>query len=292
MCSYCPNTEKGRYRPGAGDNLHGRRGGTDEPGPSQVRALEARKHTATLHQRGSAVTIELRWCPAHKGCPGTRRQTSGPSWRRASPPPTGVESLGHGDRHEKRRLPPRSLAHLKRSITETKWKEAKAWVDVKVTHGIPVQPEGRREDGFRPTQRQQAARLEVLPVEYGTLSHWSVTLVGEEPDHRQVLVVPVQGPDAGAPSRTARKWERQQKNLWAELRRETGRGKDRFKVQDLFTDERCSQTVVDFLTTADVGRRLSEMAEEDTQSEASDWGVSEWEERRREEAGGWRLSGI
>jgi hypothetical protein len=37
--------------------------------------------------------------------------------------------------------------------------------------------------------------------------------------------------------------------LWAEVRREAGRGKDRFKIRDLFADERCGQPILDFLST-------------------------------------------
>jgi hypothetical protein len=42
------------------------------------------------------------------------------------------------------------------------------------------------------------------------------------------------------------------------VRRETGRGKDRFRLRDLFADERCSQAILDFLATTDVGRLASE----------------------------------
>ena len=58
-------------------------------------------------------------------------------------------------------------------------------------------------------------------------------------------------------------WKRQQIILWAEVRRETGRGKDRFKIWDLLADARCSQAVLDFLSTTDVGRRAPALAEED-----------------------------
>jgi hypothetical protein len=40
--------------------------------------------------------------------------------------------------------------------------------------------------------------------------------------------------------RTAPEWKAQQKILWAEVRKETGRGKDRFKIRDLLADTRCS----------------------------------------------------
>jgi hypothetical protein len=82
-------------------------------------------------------------------------------------------------------------------------------------------------------------------------------------------------------------WERQQKILWAEVRRETGRGKERFKFRDLFTDEGHSQAILDSLAITDVGRRIPDTAEEDAQREASEWGLRERngrEEERRLEA--------
>jgi hypothetical protein len=74
----------------------------------------------------------------------------------------------------------------------------------------------------------------------------------------------------------------QQRTLWAEARRETGRGKSRWKVRDLLADERCSRAVLDFLATTDVGRRVPDPAEEDAQSEASEWELRERREREEE----------
>jgi len=74
------------------------------------------------------------------------------------------------------------------------------------------------------------------------------------------------------------KWKAQKKILWAEVREESGRGKSRFKIWGLLADERCSQAVLDFLSTTDVGRLVP--AEEDTGG-----GVSEWERRERRERG-------
>jgi hypothetical protein len=54
----------------------------------------------------------------------------------------------------------------------------------------------------------------------------------------------------------------QQKTLWAEVRKESGRGKGRFKVRDLLAYTRCSQPVLDFLST-DVGRRVPPPVEND-----------------------------
>jgi hypothetical protein len=52
---------------------------------------------------------------------------------------------------------------------------------------------------------------------------------------------------------------------------ETGRWKTRWKVRDILADERCSRAVLDYLATTDVGRLAPALAEEDAQSEASEW---------------------
>jgi hypothetical protein len=48
-------------------------------------------------------------------------------------------------------------------------------------------------------------------------------------------------------------WREQQRVLWVEVREEAGRGRDRFKIQDLLADKRCSRAVLDLLSTTDVG---------------------------------------
>jgi len=66
--------------------------------------------------------------------------------------------------------------------------------------------------------------------------------------------MPVQDPDAGASLQELLPLEAPTEDLVAG----TGRGKDRFKFWDLFADERCSQAVLDFLSTTGVERRLPE----------------------------------
>jgi hypothetical protein len=84
--------------------------------------------------------------------------------------------------------------------------------------------------------------------------------------------------------REAGEWPNsQQKDLWAEVREETGRGKDRFKIRDLLANTRYSRAVLDFVSNTDVGRRVPKAAvEEDVQSEASGWELRERREREEE----------
>ena len=75
-------------------------------------------------------------------------------------------------------------------------------------------------------------------------------------------------------------WKPQQKILWAEVKKETGRWKDRWKVRDLLADGRCSGVVLDFLSTTDVGRRVPGVEELE---------VWEWMEEQGARAGRWAL---
>jgi len=50
----------------------------------------------------------------------------------------------------------------------------------------------------------------------------------------------------------------------------------RWWIRDLLADERCSQAVLGFLSSTDVGRRVP--AEEDTVSEVSEAELREWEQ--------------
>ena len=62
------------------------------------------------------------------------------------------------------------------------------------------------------------------------------------------------------------------------VREETGRGKDRFKISELSADERCSEAILDFLATTEVGRTAGPpVVDKEPGSEAS-----EWEKRERE----------
>ena len=51
------------------------------------------------------------------------------------------------------------------------------------------------------------------------------------------------------------RWRPQQKIMWAEIRKKTGRGKNRCTIREMFADERCTGAVLDFLRTTKVGAR-------------------------------------
>jgi hypothetical protein len=49
--------------------------------PSQMCAIQARKYNTTLRRARLDITIEIRWCPAHRVTRGTRRPMNWPSLR-------------------------------------------------------------------------------------------------------------------------------------------------------------------------------------------------------------------
>jgi len=74
----------------------------------------------------------------------------------------------------------------------------------------------------------------------------------------------------------------QQKILWGEVQKETGRWKSRWKIRDLLADGRCSQSVLDVLSSTDVGRLVSPDEGMDAGSEASERELRERREREEE----------
>jgi len=100
-----------------------RRMASEEPGPGQMYALQARRHIAELRRKNPGIIIEIRWCPAHKGIEGNEKADKWAKLAAEEPDTHGVELLNYdyGGRAEVRSTPlPRSLANLKREISEKK----------------------------------------------------------------------------------------------------------------------------------------------------------------------------
>ena len=105
-----------------------RRMSSDEPGSGQKYSLEARRHIATLQRAKPGITIKMRWHPTYKEVEGNEEADE---WAKIAAEETGtggVEWLSYSDRTEVRRMPlPRSLAYIRRKISEKKWTEARRW---------------------------------------------------------------------------------------------------------------------------------------------------------------------
>jgi len=92
-----------------------------------------------------------------------------------------------------------------------------------------------------------------------------------------VLAVSVQDADAGA---FLQGLEGPTGDHGAEVLKEAGRGKAGSCSGALLADTRCSRSVLDSVAATDVGRLV--LAEEDAQSEASEWEPRERREREEE----------
>jgi len=99
---------------------------SEEPGPAQQYALQAWKHIATLRKARPGIIIEIRWCPAHKGVAGNEKADEWAKIEAEKPETREVEWFSYSNRADVRAMPlPRSLANLKREISEKKWVEAR-----------------------------------------------------------------------------------------------------------------------------------------------------------------------
>ena len=77
------------------------------------------------------------------------------------------------------------------------------------------------------------------------------------------------------------------------MTKQTGRGKNRFKIRDLFADERCSQAILGFLSATDVGRTAgSERAGDDVMSEVPELDYQGQEDESEERDGIGSGSGV
>jgi len=182
---------------------------------------------------------------------------------------------------------PRSLANVRRDFSERTWREAKGWARKKLART------GNKK--YRPREKQKPdltvaranKRLAVLPAEDRTLPDRPIPGVDHPPTGRHLLVVSVQDSDAGTPVQELPPVEEPAKNsLGGRPRRDRkllgpNRGRDRTKITQLLADKRCSQAVLDFLATTEVGRTAGPSVAEEADGAASE--ASEWGEREREE---------
>jgi len=136
-----------RIRPRTGDDLHGCPSGhqmdgiglaSDEPGPGQTHAVQARKHIATLRRTRPDITIEIRWCAAHKGIAGNEKADEWAKTAAEKPGTRGVEYLAPL---------PRSLSNLKREISEKKWAEARQWAGSRTSNAKYRLPKSQKPGG-------------------------------------------------------------------------------------------------------------------------------------------------
>jgi len=234
-----------------------RRMASDEPGPGQQYACQTRRYIATLCRVRPDITIEIRWYPAREGIVGNEKADEWAKSAAEKPSACGVENLAPL---------PRSLANFKWAISEKKW--AKVWQCAgertsKVKYHMP---KSQRPDGaVADSTKRLASRYYQLNTGHsrtGQYLHWAKVRSTTQCWWCQC---PTQTRDDLFKVFPERKM--QQKTLWAEVQKETGRWKSRWKIRDLLADGRCGQAARDFLTSMDVGRLVPPLKESDAGSQ-------------------------
>jgi len=201
---------------------------SDEPGPGQKYALEAREHIAPLRNAAPDIVIEVRWCPAHEGVEGNEKADEWAKLAAKEPDARGVEGLEwftYSDRPEERSMPlPRSLANIKREISEKKWAEARKWAGGRISKQKYRMPMSQRPDGrVAGSAKRLAERFYQLKTGHcrtGENLHWTKS---RGPADSPVLVVPSAQADERAPLEGVPVVEKQQRTLCRRCGRKLGR---------------------------------------------------------------------
>jgi len=208
-----------------------------------------------------------------------------PASSHPSTPPAGEwakEAAGQPGTHG---LLPRSLANLKREISEKKWAEARRWAGGRTSKAKYRMPESQKPDGaVAGSTKRLASRYYQLKTGHartGQYLHWAKVRPTAQCWWCQ------------CPSQTrdhlfkaCPEWRMQQKILWAEVQKETGKWKSRWEIRDLLADGRCGPAVLDFLTSTDVGRLVPPLEKSDTGSQVSEWELRDRREREEEREAG------
>jgi len=253
---------------------------SDEPGPGQQYALQARKHITTLRRARPGIAIEIRWCPAHKGIAGNEKADEWAKVGAKQPGARVVEWRSFSGRTEARSMPLScSFANLKREISEKRWAEARQLAGGRTTKKKYRMPESQKPDGaVANSTKRLASRFYQLKTGHcltGQYLNWTKNRSTPQCWWCRYRTQPRDHLFKECPE-----WKPQQKILWAEVKKETGRRKDQWKVRDLLADGRCSRAVLDFLSSTDVGRRVPAEAEDNAVSAVSELAVREWLEEQ------------
>jgi ribonuclease HI len=175
---------------------------SEDPGPGQEYAIQARKHIATLRRVRPGIIIEIRWCPAHKGAPGNEKDDEWAKLAAGSPNARDVEPL------------PRSLAHRKRQISEKKGAEARQWAGGRITRQkYKMQRRQRPDQTVAGSTKRHASRFYQLKTGHcltGQYRNWT-----KKRPTAQCWWCPYRTQTREHCFKVCPAWKEQQKTLWA-----------------------------------------------------------------------------
>jgi len=124
---------------------------SDNPGPGQKYALEARRHIAALRAKEPNARIEIRWCPSNQGIEGNEVADKWAKLAAGEPDAHEVEWFSttnpDGSVSEGKFPLPRSFANVKRGFSEQKRADAKGWARKQLAR--------TRNRKYRPSEKQK-----------------------------------------------------------------------------------------------------------------------------------------
>jgi len=153
----------------------------------------------------------------------------------------------------------------RRGISEKKWVEARRWAGGRTSKKkYKMLKSHRPDDAVAGSTKRLPSRYYQLNTGHartGQYLHWAKARPTAQcwwcrcpPQTRDHLF------------RVSPEWKMQQKALWAEVQKETGRRKSRWKIRDQLADGKRGQAVLDFLSSTDVGRIVPPLEESDSGS--------------------------
>jgi len=156
-----------------------------------------------------------------------------------------------------------SLVHLKRRISDKKWKEVHEWFLARTkSRRFDVRRRGKAADPA-PAKAPKRARFYQLKSGQALMATHMKKIKDDQcwwcfrsKQTREHLF------------KHCSTWQSQQNAMWALVATETKCRKRRWKMVELFADERCSESILEFLRTTDVGRMVPP-PRADSESEAS-----------------------
>jgi hypothetical protein len=152
-----------------------------------------------------------------------------------------------------------SLSHLRRCTTDAKWRRSDEWFEAKCKckkhYHLDKQHKPNRT--ITKTEKSTAQIFYQLKVGHALIGPHLKRIKKAEDDKCWWCTREV------AQSREhlfkhCKQWRKPQNALWQAVKEASGRGKSNTSMKNLFGDRRCSEAVIQFLRSTEVGRRFRE----------------------------------
>jgi ribonuclease HI len=196
------------------------------------------------------IQLEYRWVPRHAGIEGN--ETADQFAKDAAVPENEEELPSEEDRCT-------SLSHLRRCTTDAKWKPSDEWFVRKCRSRKYY----RLDDHHKPnrviskTEKSTAQIYYQIKTGHALIGPHLKRIKKSEDDtcwwcNRGVVQ------SREHLFKYCQHWRIAQNELWRAVKQACGRGRRTTSIKDLFGDRRCSEPIIQFLRSTEIGRRFRE----------------------------------